>query len=119
MEQQDSLLPADACISGSNDIVSRSLTRDILRGFTTFVTVGVIVLLAYVVSAGPVIAYTCKYPHSSAAKLCQLYVPLYRTTPTSTVRYMSWWGVNDLEMYFLFCPVQHQVPDAKVPARVN
>jgi hypothetical protein len=59
----------------------------------------------YALSVGPVFAYYCRHDDFASVAVCQCYWPLFRVAPALTAAYVNWWGVSDLEAFFLLQPV--------------
>lgn len=82
------------------------MQRD-MNSVWVFVIVSLIAASVYVASSGPVISYCCHSDSPEFIEPCSIvYRPLHRLAPSLLCRYLFWWGVSDIEVFFLFSPGQ-------------
>jgi hypothetical protein len=75
----------------------------------------IVALTIYILSIGPVFAYYVhRYYDASGAPMplavFQLYRPLLCGYPEPTNQYLRFWGVSEIEVFFITDPQQH-VPE--------
>ena len=75
-------------------------------GLVSLVLVSVIAISLFPLTSGPVIAYHFQFPNAQTTSICRVYLPLFRIAPSLTVQYMNWWGISEIEMFFLLQPTQ-------------
>lgn len=62
-------------------------------------------LMIYVMSVGPAFAYRSRKGRASA--ILKVYRPLFVVIPSDVMsQYLDWWGVSELEAFFLIEPTQ-------------
>lgn len=75
---------------------NNSISHRILSG----IYAAILLLLMYCLSAGPVFAL-CKYRMDDPYGVCRYYLPLIRIAPLTMSNYLNWWGVSDIEAFFI------------------
>ncbi len=64
------------------------------------ILVALLLPIVYFLSAGPVFAYWC-YPRQDRLGVCRYYCPVAHVAPVAMLHYLNWWGVSDIEAFFL------------------
>lgn len=64
------------------------------------VVVALLLPIVYFASAGPVFKYCC-YRGQDRLGVCRYYCVAAHVAPIALLHYVNWWGVSDIEAYFL------------------